>query len=270
MGWAFNGALPMANDGAILITFAGRPAPIPAERWPSDPKSAGQILRVFARYWPDMQESETLQGEIAQRAIALVSHACPAAAIGSGAGLLEWATERVAQEWDRTLARLGGWLGGADDRGCWQGDDQKTLDQLRKVTIKIGFTGSGGLLGAVGSLLGGGGGSDGLSTVFDGYIAADGATPIFGQGVLAAGGWALIWTGFLVVFRYSARVRGIYLYNEKMRGWLSLWFPPAIMTLLPFLRRRMLRPFRDELLADAHLATLAEAEFYPGLRVRNR
>ncbi len=251
MGWAFNGALPMANDGAILITFAGRPAPIPAERWPSDPKSAGQILRVFARYWPDMQESETLQGEIAQRAIALVSHACPAAAIGSGAGLLEWATERVAQEWDRTLARLGGWLGGADDRGCWQGDDQKTLDQLRDDFGQV----------------------DGLGAYereLDGYIAADGATPIFGQGVLAAGGWALIWTGFLVVFRYSARVRGIYLYNEKMRGWLSLWFPPAIMTLLPFLRRRMLRPFRDELLADAHLATLAEAEFYPGLRVRNR
>jgi hypothetical protein len=97
-----------------------------------------------------------------------------------------------------------------------------------------------------------------------------GATPIFGPGVLAAWGWTLVWTAFLVVFPYSTRVRGIYLYDERARGWLSLWFLPAIMTMLPFLRRRMLLPFRDELLADANLALLKEAEFYLGLRVRDR
>ena len=94
-------------------------------------------------------------------------------------------------------------------------------------------------------------------------LATDGAAPVLGQSVLAAGCWALLWTGFLVVFPYSARVRVIYLFNEKVRGALSLWFLPAIMTLLPFLRRRMLLPFREELLADAHLTMLRDSEWYP-------
>ena len=88
--------------------------------------------------------------------------------------------------------------------------------------------------------------------------------------MLAAGGWALLWTAFLLVFPHSARVRSAYLFNEKARWALSLGFLPAIMFLAPVLRRRMLLPFRDALLADAHLALLKEAEFYPGLRVCDR
>ena len=250
IGWAFSGALPMGNDGAILMTFAGQPGAIPSERWPRDRKSAAKILGAFAKSWPGMQESKTLQGEIAQQAVTIVGRACPAA-MDSGGGVLEKAADRVAQEWDRTLAWLRGWLGGAEAARCWQGDDRNTLSQLRDDFKKV----------------------DGLGAearALDEDIAADGATPIVGQGVLAAGGWALIWTAFLAVFPYSARIRGAYLFNEKARGCLSLGFLPVIMTLLPFLRRRMLLPFRDELLADANLALLKGAEFYPGLRVRDR
>jgi hypothetical protein len=53
--------------------------------------------------------------------------------------------------------------------GSWGYLDDDRFALYTRVTIKAGFTGSGGLLGAVGSLLGGGG-NDGLSTVFDGYI----------------------------------------------------------------------------------------------------
>jgi phage protein D len=56
------------------------------------------------------------------------------------------------------------------DDGSWKYlDDDDRLALFTKVSIKIGFTGGGGLAGALGSLLGGGG-NDGLEQVFDGYI----------------------------------------------------------------------------------------------------
>jgi hypothetical protein len=98
-------------------------------------------------------------------------------------------------------------------------------------------------------------------------LAADAAVPVIGPAVLGMSGWALFWAGFLVAFPYSPRVRAVYLFNEKARGALSLWFVPVIMTLFPFLRRHTLRPFRGDLLADARLAVLDERQWYAGIRV---
>ena len=249
MGWAFLGALPGPEPGPTLMTFAGRPGGIPADRLPKDRAAAAQILRVFATYWPAMADSPDLQDEIARRSTAIVREACPAAATSTNTGLAAATVERIAQEWSRTLGWLRGWLGGEDSLRCWQGKDFDTLVQLSddfSVTKTDRF------------------GSYGRELKDD--LAADGATPVLGQGVLAVSGWALLWTGFLVAFPYSARLRSVYLFNEKARGALSMWFLPVLMALLPFLRRRMLLPFRDDLLADARLATLNEREWYAGLR----
>src|SRR5712664_3878538 len=61
------------------------------------------------------------------------------------------------------------------DNGAWRHLDDDQLALFTKVSIKIGFTGGGGLagaLGAVGSMLGGGDGNNGLVPVFDGYVTA--------------------------------------------------------------------------------------------------
>src|SRR2546430_2691661 len=55
------------------------------------------------------------------------------------------------------------------DDGSWTYLEDDRLALFTKVQVKIGFTGGGGLAGALGGLLGGGG-DDGLKTVFDGYI----------------------------------------------------------------------------------------------------
>jgi hypothetical protein len=249
LGWAFNGALPMANDGAILMTFAGHPAAIPIERVPTDPTRAAQVLSVFASYWPNRQEARALQTEIAQQAVAIIRDVCQVTATSpGGGGILETVAERIAQEWFRTVAWLRGWLPGANDLRCWQGTNRAVLTLLGDEFGKVKELGA-------------------YKRQLDDFIAEDSATPVFGQSIVAAGGWALIWTAFVAVFPYSTRVRAIYLYNEKMRGFLSLWFLPALMILLSPLRRRMLLPFRGELLADARLSLLKEAEFYPGLRM---
>jgi phage protein D len=62
-----------------------------------------------------------------------------------------------------------------DDNGVWDYLDDTRLDVFTKVSVRIGFTGGGGLAGALSGALGaltGGEGNDGLERVFDGYITA--------------------------------------------------------------------------------------------------
>src|SRR5262245_65842748 len=55
------------------------------------------------------------------------------------------------------------------DDGTWAHLDVAGLALFTRVSIRIGFTGGGGVAGALGDVLGGGG-NDGLEAVFDGYL----------------------------------------------------------------------------------------------------
>lgn len=142
-------------------------------------------------------------------------------------------------------------FGAEDQTKCWRGENRRVLQELQQRFAA----------------------SDDLSlnaNAIRDHLAADGAMPVIGEGVLVILGWTVFWTGFIVAFPYSARLRAFYLFNEKARGALTLWFVPAIMTLLPLLRRRMLLPFRDDLLADARLDMLDEREWFACLCVQDR
>ena len=54
--------------------------------------------------------------------------------------------------------------------GTWTYLDDDRLALFNQVTVKVGFADGGGLLAALGSLLGGSSSDDGLKTVFDGFI----------------------------------------------------------------------------------------------------
>jgi len=56
------------------------------------------------------------------------------------------------------------------DDGKWTYLDDDRFALFNAVKVKVGFTDGGGLLAAVGSLLGGGDSNDGLKTVFDGFV----------------------------------------------------------------------------------------------------
>ena len=94
------------------------------------------------------------------------------------------------------------------------------------------------------------------------HLKAEAAPPFAGLLTTGFVGWALFWLGLIFTFPYSARIRAFYLYNDKLRGMFSLWFVPLLLTVFPFLRKRLLRPFRDALLADARLAGFDEAHWY--------
>ncbi len=62
-----------------------------------------------------------------------------------------------------------------DDTGVWSHLDDSRFEVFTKVSVRLGFTGGGGLAGALSGALGaltGGDGNDGLERVFDGYVTA--------------------------------------------------------------------------------------------------
>src|SRR5882762_9000914 len=60
-----------------------------------------------------------------------------------------------------------------DDQGMWIYLDDDRFALFTRMSFKLGFTGGGGLAGALGSLGGAlGGSNDGLVPVFDGYVTS--------------------------------------------------------------------------------------------------
>jgi DNA replicative helicase MCM subunit Mcm2 (Cdc46/Mcm family) len=109
-----------------------------------------------------------------------------------------------------------------------------------------------------------------MAEVLSRRLQAERAPPVLGFVTTGALGWAVFWLGLILAFPFNARIRSAYLYNEKLRGLLSLWFVPLLLTLLPFLRKLLLLPFRDRLLADARLTDFDPTTWYPNVRVSDR
>ena len=175
------------KQGTIFLTFAGRSGLIPAERYPKDPQSASPVLAAFAKYWSALADSNVLANDVARSTADIVRGACPAAASLSGAGIIEAAAGRTAQEWARTISWFKGWFG-SDGGRCWHGESLAALKKLDK-----DFAASP-ALGA-------------YRRDLSAAVSADGATPYAGNTIFAAIGWGLRWTAFLAAFPYSARVR---------------------------------------------------------------
>ena len=101
-------------------------------------------------------------------------------------------------------------------------------------------------------------------------IDADAAPPLAGLISYGVAGWALFWVGLIAAFPYSRQVRAVYLFNDKLRGMLSLWFVPLLLTIVPGARRHLLRPFRADLLRDARTDDFNERNWFPDSQVLDR
>ena len=76
------------------------------------------------------------------------------------------------------------------------------------------------------------------------------------------------WSTFLFAFLWSRQIQAVFFWNPKVRNMLSFWFVSALLLLLPPLRRRLLAPFRDDLVAAARLADLPRLAFFGQSRAR--
>jgi hypothetical protein len=78
------------------------------------------------------------------------------------------------------------------------------------------------------------------------------------------------WFALIVVYPRSRMVQAIFFWNPWVRRILGFGYVGFVLTWVPFLRRRLLAPFRDSLLADARLPRFSEAAYYADSKVRDQ
>ncbi|WP_158501545.1 HEAT repeat domain-containing protein [Vitiosangium sp. GDMCC 1.1324] len=88
----------------------------------------------------------------------------------------------------------------------------------------------------------------------------------------AAWGWAAhagFWLLFLFVYPRSAKVQAVFFWNPWVRRLLGLGYVGLLLTWVPFLRRRLLKPFRPMLLAEAGLEHFSPQGYFGRTEVRD-
>src|SRR5208337_2822820 len=80
--------------------------------------------------------------------------------------------------------------------------------------------------------------------------------------------WTLFWAAFLVAFPWSRTVQAIFFWNPRARQFFSGGFVPLLLLVLPPLRRRLLAPFRGDLVAQARLEDLPKLGYFADGRAR--
>lgn len=78
--------------------------------------------------------------------------------------------------------------------------------------------------------------------------------------------WVTFWFAFIVAFPWSTLVQAAFLYNPHVRRYLSLGIVPLLLLVVRPLRRRLLSPFRDELVAAANLGEFEGLNFFEKVR----
>src|SRR5208337_4893892 len=79
--------------------------------------------------------------------------------------------------------------------------------------------------------------------------------------------WTLFWAAFLFAFPWSRTIQAIFFWNPRARQFFSAGFVPLLL-LVPPLRRRLLAPFRDDLVPQARLDDLPKRGYYADGRAR--
>jgi hypothetical protein len=67
---------------------------------------------------------------------------------------------------------------------------------------------------------------------------------------------ASIWLLLIFVYPYSPSLQGAVFWNRSVRRGLTLWYIDFMMAAVPFIRARLIAPFRNQLTADARLELL--------------
>jgi len=221
----------------LLLTWLGQ-APAPPRSAIADrPDEAHKLLAFLASRWDEIAARDHLRNEAESLVIELVNAACKP--------VLQ---ERTVSDW---ISAAGGWLLSLPVQGplqrCWTSEERKTLDVLRAGFHARHSSNEGAL---------------------NDHLAREDATSLSKWLTWSILGWALFWATFLFVFPWSRTVQAMFFWNPKLRGLFSLWFMPLLLFAIPPLRRRLLAPVRDDLIAAARLGQLPQLAFFGRTRVR--
>jgi HEAT repeat protein len=193
---AFAGPVTSPDAAWVFLHFMGRPidSSIPWSEVHGKPVSAIAYLKHIDANWPALAGSDPLQREVADRVLDIAEHACPSAAQRPSdrawyARAFDLVRHEAAATWK--------WIAAAT-KVCWTEEQRKTLVSLQSHIQSAGLKTNAALL------------AQGLKS--------DTAAPAFGLLLTGYFAWAVPFLGLITAFPHSARVRALYLYNDKVRN----------------------------------------------------
>ena len=82
-----------------------------------------------------------------------------------------------------------------------------------------------------------------------------------------AGIHILLWTLLIFLYPYSLFIQTVFFWNPKVRTWGGLGYVGFLIAWLPFLRKRMFLPFKENLISEAFPNTWQKEEYFSNTQV---
>ena len=79
-----------------------------------------------------------------------------------------------------------------------------------------------------------------------------------------------LWLVLVFLYPKYPFIQAIFFWNPKVRKWVGLWYVDLALIWIPFLRSRLFAPFKDSLLADAHLDSFDPSAYFPNSHVKQK
>jgi hypothetical protein len=250
---ALSGQTSSPEAAWVFTHFLAHPdaSTIPWKMVDGNPTNTVAYLSHIAGSWTSIKGAPVLESEIAARIVEMVGRACPLSLQDADEQpLIFKLIATLKQEAAGTISWIVAIFSNSDHSRCWTKSERRVLA----------------------SLLGDMRENDNLKTFarsLTAQLEAEQKTPSIGLALAGYILWGIPSLLLIAAFPHSPRVRLLYLYNSTARGLLSLGWIPVLILISPFLRKRMLQPFRDALLADAKLEDFDPVHWYPFTKVRD-
>jgi HEAT repeat protein len=220
------------KDGSErLLAWLGAPDALPRDSVANNPAEAQKVLQLLTDHWKELSISQRTRIEAENTAMAAIEAACRAPTETSS--LAEFLRASIA--WLRDLPIEG------PVRRCWTSDQRRTLGVLLTDFNESHST---------------------HAEALAALLRSEDIAPVSLWLTRSVVLWALFWAAFLIAFPWSRTIQAIFFWNPRARKFFSAGFVPLLLLILPPLRRRLLAPFRDDLIAQARLEDFAELAYF--------
>ncbi|MFC6739818.1 HEAT repeat domain-containing protein [Methylobacterium tardum] len=221
-GHIATGADARNEQAETLLSWLGWPLAPPIDQVRNNPDAAHATLSLLLQHWPALVSTPGLRDEAEARAMSIVYAACH--------------TLKEAGTWSQLVSLGLKWLQYLPSDGlvqrCWTLDQKHTLEHLLKKFQES---------------------NSAYQRALADHLMQENFAPFMRWFTWSLAGWTAFWTAFLVLFPYSRTIQAVFFWNAQARSAMSLWFVPLLLLIMPPLRRRLLIPFRADLIAAARI-----------------
>ncbi|WP_158554678.1 HEAT repeat domain-containing protein [Methylovirgula sp. 4M-Z18] len=226
------------NEGSeLLLAWVGRPAALPVGSVEDNPLQAHKVLKLLTENWVALSKETGARVEVENSAMTVIQAACQSRRQMRNPADFS----RAMVGWFRDLPTKGPF------RQCWTPEQRATVEQLLTHLKEVHSP---------------------HATALEEELKGEDQAPIGLWATRSFGLWTLFWLAFLIAYPWSRTIQAIFFWNPRVRAMMSLWFIPLLLLIFPPLKRRLLAPFRDDLVAQARLGDLSKLGYFADGRGR--